>query len=278
MAKRKAKKPRPTRFELVWSKGLRRWTLKRGRAVALMFPEGTTRDEAETRSRRHVFQVNQTKADYWRGWDPVRLWLCAERDKMGWTPKDIRKLTGNHMHGHWFGESQWVFISARNYAILQEAAQGKAFERPYEDLRAEYLSLQQQFKGEVRDDRVAEFQAARPFFDNAHDIMRDVWEFSRVSGDERYGHATPKPVDMMERIMRSSLRPAEICYEPFAGTGSTLMGAEAAGRVCYAMELQGVFVDVVVRRWQASGGVEARLASSDGPTFSEVAKVRGGAS
>jgi hypothetical protein len=73
---------------------------------------------------RYVFQVNQTKDDYWRGWDPVRLWLCAERDKMGWRPRDIREIVGNHMAGHWFGESQWVFISADNYLKLQQNGGG----------------------------------------------------------------------------------------------------------------------------------------------------------
>lgn len=224
---------------------------------------------------RHVFLVNQTKDDYWRGWDPVRLWLCAERDKMQWRPRDIREICGNHMHGHWFGESQWVFVSADNYAKLQEAAAGRAFVRDYTDLLAEYRELQARFNGEVRDDRRAEFDAARPWFDNAHDIMRDVWEFPRVTGDDRHGHATPKPVAMMERIMRSSARPGEVVLEPFAGSGSTLMGAEAAGRVCFALELQPVFVDVVCRRWKASTGEDARLGSPEGPTFEQIAVSRG---
>jgi DNA modification methylase len=104
--------------------------------------------------------------------------------------------------------------------------------------------------------------------------MRDVWEFPRVSGDERHGHATPKPVAMMERVMRSSLRPSEIAFEPFAGSGSTIMGAEAAGRRCFAIELQPVFVDVICRRWRDASGEHARLGSPDGPTFDQVAEAR----
>ncbi len=45
----------------------------------------------------------------------------------------------------------------------------------------------------------------RPYFDNAHSVMRDTWTFGRATGSDRHGHATPKPVDMMERVMLSSL-------------------------------------------------------------------------
>jgi DNA modification methylase len=108
------------------------------------------------------------------------------------------------------------------------------------------------FNGEVKGPRFEEF-AARPFFDNAHDTMRDVWESPRVAGADRHGHATPKPVAMMERVMRSSLRPGEICLEPFGGSGSTLIGAEKTGRRCFAMELTPAYVDVIVR-WHRPGG------------------------
>jgi DNA modification methylase len=96
--------------------------------------------------------------------------------------------------------------------------------------------------------------------------MRDVWPFPRVFGEERYGHATPKPVAMMERAMRSSLDEGMICLEPFGGTGSTLIGAQRAGRVCYSMELQPQYVDVAVLRWQNFTGQRA-VREGDGAAF-----------
>jgi DNA modification methylase len=87
--------------------------------------------------------------------------------------------------------------------------------------------------------------------------MRDVWEFSRVTGEERHGHATPKPVAMMERVMLSSLPNGGLCVEPFGGSGSTLIGAERTGRVCYAMELNPIYCDTIVRRWQKISGKKA---------------------
>jgi DNA modification methylase len=90
-----------------------------------------------------------------------------------------------------------------------------------------------------------------------------VWEFSRVTGEERHGHATPKPVAMMERVMKSSLPSGGLCVEPFGGSGSTLIGAEKAGRVCYAMELNPVYVDVIVKRWEDFTGNTAVCVPSD---------------
>ena len=115
----------------------------------------------------------------------------------------------------------------------------------------------------------SEIQGARSHFDNAHEPMRDVWEFSRVTGDERHGHATPKPVAMMERVMKSSLRPGGLVVEPFGGSGATLIGAEKTGRVCYTMEMQGQYVDVIVRRWQDFTGKQATHEAT-GATFAEV--------
>ena len=92
--------------------------------------------------------------------------------------------------------------------------------------------------------------------------MRDVWEFSRVTGEERHGHATPKPVAMMERVMKSSLPPGGLCVEPFGGSGSTLMGAERTGRACYSMELNPVYCDVIVKRWEDFTGKKAILEES----------------
>ena len=80
-----------------------------------------------------------------------------------------------------------------------------------------------------------------------------------MTGEERHGHATPKPVAMMERVMKSSLPSGGLCVEPFGGSGSTLIGAEKAGRVCYTMELTPAYVDVIVKRWEQFTGNKAML-------------------
>jgi DNA modification methylase len=62
--------------------------------------------------------------------------------------------------------------------------------------------------------------------------------------------------------MLSSLPTGGLCIEPCGGSGSTLMGAERTGRVCYAMELNPVYVDVIVKRWQQFTGKTATLEST----------------
>jgi hypothetical protein len=263
--------PMTLRNEIVWDK----------KAIAGMAsPELTQFPEATERCLyfqlgRYVFQVNQTKDDFWPGWEPLREWMCGERDKAGWKAADVKRIAGNQMYSHWFSKSQWVFISEKDYAKLQTAANGVAFARPYAELKTEYSHLRALFRGEVLEPRGEEFRAGRPYFDNAHDVMRDVWEFGRVIGEERYGHATPKPVPMMERVMKSSLPAGGLCVEPFGGSGSTLMGAERTGRACYCMELQPVYVDVIVTRWQNATAGEATLEAT-GQTWSEVVAARTG--
>jgi hypothetical protein len=64
-----------------------------------------------------------------------------------------------------------------------------------------------------------------------------------------------------------------LVYDPFLGSGTTLAAAELIGRVCYGMELDPKYVDVVVTRWQSLTDQKARL-DGDGRTFDEMARER----
>jgi DNA modification methylase len=59
-------------------------------------------------------------------------------------------------------------------------------------------------------------------------------------------------------------------YDPFLGSGTTLIAGETTGAICFGLELDGRYVDVAVRRWQAFTGRSATLLSG-GRTFEEVA-------
>jgi hypothetical protein len=65
-------------------------------------------------------------------------------------------------------------------------------------------------------------------------------------------------------------------YEPFLGSGTTLIAAETVGRVCLAAELEPLYVDVAVRRWEAFTGKRAVLEET-GRTFEDVAAERNSA-
>ena len=67
-------------------------------------------------------------------------------------------------------------------------------------------------------------------------------------------HPTSKPVELISRCLRNSSRKSAVVYEPFAGSGSTLIACEQLGRACRAVEIDPRYVDVVVRRWQEFTG------------------------
>ena len=62
-------------------------------------------------------------------------------------------------------------------------------------------------------------------------------------------------------------------YEPFLGSGTTLIAAETTGRICHAIELNPAYVDVAIQRWEAFTGQAAKLADSD-TTFAQVSRNR----
>ena len=68
--------------------------------------------------------------------------------------------------------------------------------------------------------------------------------------------------------------PGETVYEPFLGSGTTLIAAESTGRVCLGVEIDPLYVDVAIRRWQAFAGQTAKLLGS-GQSFDQVALERG---
>ena len=185
------------------------------------------------------FFGNVNKDDFFEGFEPVRAHLKGEADRMGWTAKDIKRLCGVSMYSHWFSRSQWTLIPEKHYRTLQDAANGQAFTLSYSEVQS------------TGGDAVAEFSKLRAYFNNTHDNMNEVWAFDRVRGDDRHGHATPKPVEACARMIRSACPRGGLVYEPFAGSGSTLIAAESVGRVCYTMELDPGYCDVVRQRYEA---------------------------
>jgi len=89
----------------------------------------------------------------------------------------------------------------------------------------------------------------------------DLWQLD-WEGKKRVGksiHPTQKPTEVFAIPMRLHTAPGDICYEPFSGSGSQIIAAERTGRVCYAMELEPVFCDVAIKRWEEFTGRKAEL-------------------
>ena len=98
-----------------------------------------------------------------------------------------------------------------------------------------------------------------------------LWAIAN-SGDEDAAtvHGTQKPVECMRRPIVNNSAVGDAIYEPFCGSGSTIIAAESTERVCYAMELDPRYVDVAVCRWQTFTNRSAVLAG-EGLAFSDRA-------
>lgn len=103
-----------------------------------------------------------------------------------------------------------------------------------------------------------------------------LWQIDKPQKSET-GHSTQKPVECMRRPIENNSSPGQAVYEPFSGSGTTIIAAEQTGRHCYAMELSPAYVDVAVKRWQNFTGQQATL-WGNGRTFAEIAAGRGGES
>ena len=74
-------------------------------------------------------------------------------------------------------------------------------------------------------------------------------------------HPTMKPVELIERAINNSTRASELIIDFFLGSGSTLIACEKTGRICYGMEIDPHYCDVIVKRWEDFTGKKAVLAA-----------------
>lgn len=231
------------RNEIVWGKGFGQGMESEQHR---MFPTATERCLFFMLGEQGF---NNNADNYWEGWEPIRGYLEAEMNKCGGA-KNWKAALGNQMGGHYFTKSQWCFPTEEAYKKLQSFGKGDAFKREHDAFKREYDELKR------------EFYKTRAHFDNTHDKMTDVWEFPRVTGEDRHGHATPKPVAMICRAIKSSSETGAVVAEPFLGSGTTLIAAEQTQRKCYGMEIDPHYCDVIVKRWETLTGKKAELAVS----------------
>jgi len=107
-----------------------------------------------------------------------------------------------------------------------------------------------------------------------------LWEvanlnpFGGARQEEATGHGTQKPVELMRRPILNNTKRGEIVYDPFLGSGTTLIAAESTGRICYGLDIDATYVDVIIRRWQKFTGKTAVLDGAS-RSFDEIAAERG---
>jgi DNA modification methylase len=104
-----------------------------------------------------------------------------------------------------------------------------------------------------------------------------VWQIAAVGEeDEATIHGTQKPVECMRRPIVNNSARGDLVYEPFAGSGATIIAAETIGRICLAMEIDPRYCDVIVERWQRFTGGKAVLDGGD-RSFEDMKTVRAAA-
>lgn len=180
------------------------------------------------------------KCDELRGFvfEPLRAYLDGERERAGFTPRQVNEATGTQMAGHWFTRVQWALPTAKHYATMRELfnrSGGDYLRREYEDLRREYEDLR------------------RPFNVTADDQYTDVWTFQTVQAYEGK-HVCEKPLALMEHMIRASTRPGAVVLDCFSGSAATGHACVNLGRDFIGIEL--------CERWAATGRRRLELASS----------------
>ncbi len=99
-----------------------------------------------------------------------------------------------------------------------------------------------------------------------------LWQIPAREG-KGFDHGTQKPMECMKRPIENNSSVGQAIYEPFSGSGTTIIAAEITGRSCHAIELLPQYVDVAVKRWQAFTGQAAKL-DGDNRTFEAVRAER----
>lgn len=215
-----------------------------------------------------------TKDDYWDGFEPIRLKLNKLlKDDLGLSISDVVECVGVTTCSHWFTQSQWTFPNEEHIEKLiaglkrrdtKGANEYADNQEEYDKLRDEYAKTRDRYNNirEEYDKLRHEFYSTRAYFNNTHDNMNSVWHFERTSIKEREqtgGHATPKPIALCARGIKSSSREGEIVLDVFGGSGSTLIACEQLNRRCFMCELEPHWCDVIISRWEHYTGKKAEL-------------------
>lgn len=95
-----------------------------------------------------------------------------------------------------------------------------------------------------------------------------IWRIPKPRKNET-GHSTQKPVECMKRPIENNSSVGQAVYEPFSGSGTTIIAGEMTGRVVHAIELNPAYVDVAIKRWQDFTG-QAAILDGDGRAFAEL--------
>ncbi len=168
------------------------------------------------------------------------------------------------------GDVVYVWHAGKYAATVQQSLESCGFE-----IRSQIIWAKDRFalsRGNYHWQHEPCWYAAR---NNAHwsgdRSQSTLWQI-KSREDDGHGHGTQKPVECMRRPMLNNSNPGQVVYDPFLGSGTSIIAAETTGRLCYGLEINPAYCDIIVQRWQEFTGKSATL-ESDGRTFAQVGET-----
>jgi site-specific DNA-methyltransferase (adenine-specific) len=151
------------------------------------------------------------------------------KDRLKWTT-----------HFHWFAQGQsWGMCTKERYEELRRAFPGY-FTRPYDSLRQEYEQLRQEYE-QLRQ----EYEKQRYVF-NEDDNISCVWVFDETNSGKY--HPTQKPLNIIEKIIRTSSNDGAVVLDCFMGSGTTAVAASRLNRNFIGFEREPEYVKIANQR------------------------------
>lgn len=171
----------------------------------------------------------------------IKQYLKDERKKVrdaGFTDKDLRimcevSLKGGGLLGHYWGNKQWMLPTEKHYNALQKTGY---FQKPYEELRQEYEGLREGYESLRYTFNLKEVQ----------DNISCVWESNSTNSGKL--HSCQKPLDILEKIIKTSSNEGDIVLDCFMGSGSTGVAALNTNRKFIGIELDEKYFNIAKDR------------------------------
>ena len=187
----------------------------------------------------HIYHADEggwtSQCDKERGFifEPLRAYLAGERDSAGFTTRQVatefQKKTGSRtvtgMAGHWLECVQWSLPTEENYQWLRDLFGNEYLKREYEDLRAEFEDLRYTFNNPGK--------------------MSSVWQIPPAPAN---GHETPKPVELLERIVLATSNEGDMVLDPMMGSGTTGVACKRLGRDFIGIEINEEYFEIAKKR------------------------------
>lgn len=172
---------------------------------------------------------NKNSIVYYEGYDPIRLYLRDEIEKVG-TQARVGELCGvsGRLIGHYVSKSQWLFPTKEMYKRLQGFG---ILEKDYDTLREEYEEVHKGYK-----------ELHRPF-NNPNGLQTDVLEFSQETYiTKNFDHPTKKPEGLTNTLISTCSRQNSTVLIPFSGSGTEALICQRLDRKFFAYEIEEKYV------------------------------------